>query len=400
MSADNQSTHESLPGGKPGRLPCLPRRVTWIRIRWQAALALLASGLVTTCGYAQACTWNRGSGTAGDSNCTLTHDQQTRSFLAHIPSHFVPGQSGILIALAGNDVKGSAFCTLAGIESQGIARFVDSLPSPAPMVVCPQELKSKRPAGTLSPLWNSYEIDPASFVAAGNPVAPDDTDFFAQIVTSANLAVGLDMKHVGIFGLWSNGATMAARAVQERGDLFSSLTIEYTNWRGMFNTCHTNCDPLPTLSIPPSTFPVSVQLIELTGTSNHNICGWNGASAKDFTYNSDDEVNYWATADGITDFDVDGKICNGYDANGRGVWTGVLEKSGGGGLLNTVIQVWALKGGASKVYCSPNTGCSPVIHFITGACTANSPCNTSMTTSSGDTLDDLIVNFFLAHGKP
>jgi uncharacterized repeat protein (TIGR03803 family) len=47
MSRDNQSRYESQPRGNSGRLPRLVCRVAWVsRIRWQAALALLASGIL------------------------------------------------------------------------------------------------------------------------------------------------------------------------------------------------------------------------------------------------------------------------------------------------------------------------------------------------------------------
>jgi hypothetical protein len=354
---------------------------------------------------AYSCAWNKGSGSAGDSTCTMTHDGITRTFLAHVPPNYISGLSGLWIEFSGGDVTGSFFCANAGLETYAPARYVDALPAPAPIVICPNPLQVSG-----KPQWHSLDFDTNPCGRTWTPaVCPNDSDFARQIILAAKRDMNIDLKRVAVDGMWNVGSSMASRVALEQGDLTAVLGVKLMNWRNPKGTNPNSGPP----SVPTSKFPVSV--IDLQVTANNNslltLCGTNNG-VNNFTYNSDDEFAYWNAVDRFASYDTIGTFCGGSYGSGsytytssttyQSPWTGLLGKKGSGGLLDTEAVIWVLKGGSNQMYCSPNTPCTngPVVHFITGACGTASPCNTHMTSSTGDTVDDLFYNFWKAHPKP
>ena len=335
----------------------------------------------------------------------MTHDGITRTFYAHVPPNYVSGLSGLWMEFSGGDVLGSFFCVNAGQETYGPARYVDALPVPAPIVICPNPLQVSG-----KPQWHSLDFDTDPCSRIWTPaVCPNDSDFARQIILVAKKDMNIDLKHVAVDGMWNVGSSMASRVALEQGDLTAVVGVKLMNWRNPKGANPKNGPP----SVPVSKFPVSV--IDLQVTANNNslltLCGTNNG-VNNFTYNSDDEFAYWNAVDRFATFDTIGTFCGGSYGSGsytytssttyQSPWTGLLEKKGSGGLLNTEAVIWVLKGATSQMYCSPNTPCTngPVVHFITGACGTASPCNTKMTSTTGDTVDDLFYNFWKAHPKP
>jgi len=335
----------------------------------------------------------------------MTHDGITRTFLAHVPPNYISGLSGLWVEFSGGDVIGSFFCVNAGQETYAPARYVDALPAPAPIVICPDPLKISGNAQ-----WHSLDFDTDPCGRIWTPaVCPDDSDFTRQIILAAEKDMNIDLKHVAVDGMWNVGSSMASRVALEQGDLIAVVGVKLMNWR---NPSGTNPNSGPP-SVPLSKFPVSV--IDLQVTANNasllTLCGTNNG-VNNFTYNADDEFAYWNAVDRFATFDTLGTFCGGSYGTGKYTytsgttyqtpWTGLLEKKGSGGLLDTEAVIWVLKGGSNQMYCSPNTPCinGPVAHFITGACSTASPCNSQMTSSTGDTVDDLLYNFWQSHPKP
>jgi len=333
------------------------------------------------------CPVRTASGVGADTNCTMQHDSRTRSALVHIPEHFVPGTSGLLIALSGGDVEGTWFCQHAGLESLGWSQYVDSLPTPAPMLICPNPLRVAR-AG---PQWNVIEGDISHF----DSPAPNDSDFIRQWILWAGNN-GVNLKAVAVMGMWLHGGTMAYQVARDNYDLVASVSSYNYNLR------NANGDATQAPNVPIPGGPVSV--IALNGAVPTNPlkgCGMKGGTIPKFLYSADQVLAHWAAADNITSFSTKKLMCQGYDSKNVGIWTGLDFKKGTGGTLNTEVAYFALVGGTNQAYCSANAGCAPVVKFTTSA-DRRSPYNSELARdpSLGTTLDDVIWRFFQSHPKP
>jgi poly(3-hydroxybutyrate) depolymerase len=333
------------------------------------------------------CTTRRDSGVAGDINCTMQHDSRTRTALVHIPENFVPGTSGLLVALSGGDVEGTWFCQHAGSESLGWSRYLDSLPPPAPLLICPNPV---RVAGA-GPQWNVIEFDSSHF----DPPAPNDSDFIRQWILWAGNN-GVNLKAVGVMGMWLHGGTMAYQVARDNYDLVAAVSSYNYNLR------NANGDATQAPNVPFPAGPVSV--IALNGAAPSNplkMCGMRGGAVGKFLYSADQLLSHWAAADNITSFNTKKLMCQGYDGKGAGIWTGLDFKKGTTGILNTEVAYFALVGGTTKAYCSANAGCAPVVKLTTPADRRN-PYNSQLAEnpSLGVTLDDVIWRFFQNHPKP
>jgi poly(3-hydroxybutyrate) depolymerase len=332
------------------------------------------------------CSTRKGSGTAGDNNCTMQHDSRSRITLVHIPENFVPGQSGLVLALSGGDITGAWFCQRAGLETLGWSQYVDSLPSPAPMLICPEPVR----VPPMGPQWNVIEFNSARFT----PPAPNDSDFLRQWILWAGNN-GVNLKAVGVMGMWLHGGNMAYQVARDSYDLVAAVSSYNYNLRNPSDD-----DTLaPHVPIPGG--PVSV--VALSGaapTNPHKICGLSGTGQGRFLYSADQVLAHWAAADNITTFNTNKPMCKGYDARSAGVWTGLDFKKGTGGTLNTEVVYYALVGGTNQTYCSANAGCAPVVRLNTSL--PRGPYNAQLAAnpSLGITLDDVIWRFFESHPKP
>lgn len=361
------------------------------------------------------CAWNKGTGAAGNSNCTMTHDGVTRNFFVHIPSGFSANNSSAIVGVPGNDVDEVNYCdqTGSGIESTGIALYSDAIPGAAPpMAICPRGIRAQLGGTKTGYAFHSYDFACTAYTNIGN-VCPDDSDYIRQIILAADKDNQLNLKANMVEGTWTNGASMSLRAAVETGDLIASVgTLEgmWHNPAGDFSS---------TLDVIQGIYPVSVMSLGQANTStapkSMDFCGATSTSDP-YTYTADDMNTYWNTTNKFTSFDTTSSLCNGFNSSGYGLTTGLFEKKGTGGTLNTEIQQWYLKAATNKMYCSeegPGQVCTPIIHFESNCPngSAVSPCNSAMAgatsgamcTGAGgscDTMNTLLENWRENHAKP
>lgn len=351
--------------------------------------------------------------TAGINNCTMTHDGITRTAFIYVPSGYVAGSSGAIVNFSSNDTPGSTMCggLIAGggsgqetrywtVDNPAGPGYIDHLPSPQPMLICPDPLYYKtQSTNQYFQRWNGYQEDPNNFYnnASGSVqiVNPGDSDFAFQWVLLAIQQKQVNPHKIWIDGLWHNGSSMVLRFV-----------IEHANWAAAFTEFELN-PPLRNLDTTHAPFPSPVgpaSMLILKGTSSsdiYKVCGSTGVNGfpGDLTPQStmDDEITYWLPAIGSPSLSTSNKFCTGGAGSS---FTGLLEKHSNAGTLGTIIQSYTLVPGTNITYCSGNwgSGCSggPINLSCTTGTTAN-PCNSGLANPTYE--NDIIWNFFNTHPK-
>ena len=359
-----------------------------VRFVW-ICLLLAASFFPISCGTGRSpvsvsqtgqisCTYN-----AGDNSCTMAHDNTSRQFIVHVPPTFVANSSALLVALAPSRTSNTAFETMSGWS-----HYADSLPSPQPVVVYPQPLLTAATSTEDAHLaWNTFfscSIFP--------PPCPNDSDFIRQIILAVQAHMHTDAKATYVTG-FSLGSLMSSRVAVEQADVIAAV--------GAYEFPLTTVSAPGGTSIPNVAVPVSALYIDGDHSGVPNVCGF--LSGPSFQSSVDQDITYWANAqnNNCSGFDTTASFCTGqYDTAGDGVQTSLIEKHSSNCSSGAAIQVYKLLGGAHTYYCSSNSGCGPVVSFANSACSATTPCNSFLNSTTGTTLNDIIWKFFAAHRKP
>lgn len=341
-------------------------------------------GSPTTPSSAGSCAFN-----VGDNSCTMQHDNTTRHYIVHIPPQYVQNSSALIVALHPAPGTDSGFEQLSGWSA-----YADALPSPQPAVIFPQALLT---AGTSTenahPAWNAFfscNIFPQP--------CPNDSDFIRQIILTAQTNIHMDPNKIFVTG-FSLGSLMTGRIAVDHADLVAAvaqyefpLDVE----DGLGGT------PIPTAGTKGA---VSALYIDGDHSGGPNVCGFvrqpqpNGSL---YQSSVDQDISYWTNPqnDNCSTVSTPSNFCTGaFDSQGFGIQTSLNEKHASGCSHATVVQVYKLLGGTHQYYCSNNSACSPVVNFSNMVCNSTTPCNPTLNSTTGTTLNDLIWKFFVAHPK-
>ena len=260
------------------------------------------------------CTYTPGTSNA----CTMTHNGYERTYYVYVPTNYVAGKSGILIGIAGYDGSGQSLCQgQEGTENGALDTYVESLASPAPLAVCPVQLKTDPTAAYPNgePVFNSYWSSDAMWTHYAPLAPPNDSDFVRQIIKTIRSDCSINASNVGVIS-WGTGSFLTEELAMDWPDLISGVSI--------LSGARLNPDPNKTL--PAVLNPISVLYIGETNKGNQNIYMCGGTSNP---LNMDTEWSRWATAANITNPNTTATFCDGtYGSDGFGAFTALNYKQG------------------------------------------------------------------------
>lgn len=371
--------------------------------------------------------YNCGSYPARGANfntCTMQHAElvggtDTRYYGVIIPVNYVPGKSGLILKINGttHGIAGDCKLTQAGSELAGWIPYVLGVPSPAPVIVCPQMLYNTGEAnnGERPNAWGFHD-----WIWAGGFV-PNDVDFLRQIVLATVKDLNLDPKKVFVTNDWyPHTSILGEQFASQNSDLVAAVGL-YND--GLFANITSDFLDTDGAKIPSPKGPVSVIMLASTLSAwKQSMCGTNTPWPTLHPLTVDDIFSYWQATDKPTTLtyeDPSGsnkKFCSGtYGSKGFGLATTLENLNASGGLANTEIQVWKMVGNAEGTpFCSfdsygndtfCNSGSGPAIDlrptstYPPGVCTWTHPCNHYVNTTTGYDILGLIYKFFLAHPK-
>ena len=348
----------------------------------------------------------------GDHTCTVSHDGFNRNVYYHVPTNFSLGNSGLIVALAGNDVFGANYCQgtagSSGQETRYWQQYLDGKASPAPIVVCPDAMYYQNSQHTVcNPKWNALDGVQSNFYPPSNPTCSgaginvDDVGFIQSVIDIFTKNAGVNAKKVWLDSNWNNGTGMALRFVLAHPELIAA----WNAWELQPALRQVGCTTFPT----PPTIPVAMLNVIGSGSSDpYKICGSNiptcaNTNPGDINPISsiDSEMNYWLPNIGNPGT-VGASFCTGGDGSS---YTGTQERHSNVGTLGMQIQQYALVGGINQLYCSVVGGCpgnvqGPYVNFSTCNGTSGCPKNTTLNGTTGVDMDTIIYNFFVNHPKP
>lgn len=342
--------------------------------------------------------------------CTTAHQEflpappvtLTRVFGLYIPPNYVPCDpafptqpcSGTILKIQGTTHKIVSDCSHTTIksENQGWLWFLDNLPAPAPVLVCPEGLFDQLTTTVTDPgeRWNSWSygnrwnwravVGSDKLTYSGNTqVKPNDEDFLVTLVRNVQSTLLTDTKFSVVTNDWVfTGNMVAYQLAALHPDLFNAVTVFGdpfgSNWTGNLATGYTDVNgPIP---LPAA--PISVLIITgLTSGGEQVLCGAlknhaNMGIVINRPYTIDDTLAYWNTAnqpDQINYYPpVATKFCGGIGMsirNQTGVWRYAARNSVTGALT----EAWNLYMYHGSPFCS----FGPDGNVITGMCAATNP---------------------------
>ncbi len=375
------------------------------------------------------CTLTPSSPTNQLIKCNLSHMEFSGSVLRNygvfIPVNYVAGQSGMILKVSGtshgiaNDCQNKP----AGNESAGWLPWLNTVPAPAPVLVCPEGVfDAPRLGYNNGERWNTWGHHAWNWV---NGTVPNDLDFFAQIVQIVQSALQLNRKFMAVTVEnpdTSEGSIMASEFAAYRPDLVSSLSLY--NDRTFSNIATPGLDSDGTAIINP-TAPVNVVYWgSMVSGAENAMCGSPLQSTSiGMTFKSqtmDDVFSYWLTplqTPTVTPYDFTGTTTNFCSAIRKNT---TLEYKHAVAVDGTVLDFYRLVGNATGVpWCSYDyygadnpTVCSKLsmaqyphdFRVPPANCrwqatgTTNGPCNHYMP-APGDMLG-VFYQFMVNHQKP
>jgi hypothetical protein len=148
-------------------------------------------------------------------SCTMQHQEfvggiVTRNYGVFIPNGYRPGLSGMILKVEGTTHRISSDCatTPAVNETAGWLPFLQTVPAPAPVMVCPEGWFGTGPSTyDHGERWNAWGEHNWNWV---NGVVPNDLDFLFQIVITVQSALQLDARFMAVTADWRPGSVMAS----------------------------------------------------------------------------------------------------------------------------------------------------------------------------------------------
>lgn len=380
----------------------------------------------------------RGPGQRND--CHMSHQEivgtANRRWQVHIPTNYVAGDSGLIVNVGGAGHGLDAFngngCGPPANEVAGWASYLDTVPRPAPVLICPEAAwRDNRSAEA----WNWLGRNRVNWV---NGVTPNDVDFIRQLILLTVRDLQLDPKKVYMTSDWIAGGYMTAMTIEASAantDLVAAIAL---NNESSFNNMDANfAVRRPGVAhygetLPYPTQPLSVVMTPgaytLGNQNNANMCGNNFPSTSGWYHplTVDDSIRYYDHVDATTDQTFlpkhAGKVfCTGrYDGSGNGLPTELLVRKSSGGKLGTEIYVYRFEGNATGTpWCSfdwngnDTLGCNNrstyskiALDLRNSTCDWTKPCNRYLdagkgpASASGYSPLDIYYKFFLKHPKP
>jgi hypothetical protein len=305
-------------------------------------------------GYATAnCTLSPSSPKGTLISCTMHHQEfvggiLTRHYGVFIPNGYRPGLSGMILKVQGTTHRISSDCdtTPAVNETAGWLPFLQTVPAPAPVIVCPEGwFDTGPPTYDSGERWNAWGEHHWNWV---NGVVPNDLDFLFNVVTAIQSALRLDTKFMAVTADSRPGSVMASNFAAVHSTIVSALVL-YSD-ETFLNVTSSRLDTDGSLILPPPT-PVSVLI--LTSPISDYRARMCGAPTQGKPLNVDDVFNYWALSVHPTNFiyldpkEHNTNLCNGL------LQTTLEVKIGNQGIDGTEVDVVKLVGSAKETpWCS------------------------------------------------
>ena len=380
----------------------------------------------------------RGPGQRND--CHMSHQEivgtADRRWQVHIPANYVAGRSALIVNIGGaghglNATNGNA-CGPPTNEVAGWASYLDTVPSPAPVLLCPEAAWRDNRSDER---WNWLGRNRFTWV---NRITPNDVDFIRQLILLTVRDLHLDPKKVYMTSDWIADGYMTPMTIQAsaaNADLVAAIAL---NNESSFNNMDANFTvrrpkaPEYGKTLPYPKQPLSVVMTPgayTLGKQNYaNICGDNFPSTSGWYHplTVDDSIRYYDHVDVTTTHIFlpkhTGKtFCTGtFDRSGNGLPTGLMVLKSSGGRLRTEIYVYRFEGnGTGTPWCSfdwngndtlgcnnPSTHSKIALDLRNSTCDWTKPCNRYLdagkgpASASGYSPLDIYYKFFVKHPKP
>ncbi len=338
--------------------------------------------------------------------CTIPHQEflpaapvtLTRNFGVYIPPNYVPCGanqpcSGTILKIQGSThgIAGDCNHAAAGVENQGWLAFLDMVPAPAPVMVCPEGLFDQKTSlvsdpgerwnvwGHKSWVWRAVRAsDGRSY--SGGQINPNDDDFLVDVLRFVQSALQTDVKYSVVTNDWfALGNLMAYQTAARHPDLFNAVTVfndpfGSPDWSGNVEQEYSDRYGNP---IPLPSGPINVLIIAGLNSSEQSICGGSGNHpAMGTTYNRpytvDDTIAYWNSVNRPNTFlyqpNSATKFCNFVGHGTKAVtslWRYVATNSETG-FTTEVWKLWYMRG---TPYCS----FGPDGNVVPNMCAENNP---------------------------
>ncbi len=311
----------------------------------------------------------------------------------YVPCGFGGSCSGTILKIQGttHGIKNDCNHAPAGSENQGWLKFLDMVPAPAPVMVCPEGLFDQKTDLVPDPgeRWNVWGYDNSwnwrpvtasdGLSYSGNlQVNPNDDDFVLTVMRFVQSALLTDHLYSVVTNDWYFlGNLMAYQLAARHPDLFNAVVVfndpfGSTDWTGdpedgFFDSYGTPI-PLPVA-------PINVLIIAGLNSSEQSICGGSGNHpAMGTTYNRpytvDDTIAYWNTVNQPDTFlyepNTATKFCN-FVGHGTPALTPLWRYVATNRVTGVNTEVWKLWYSRGTPYCSfgPNGAVVPDMCALT-----------------------------------
>jgi hypothetical protein len=377
---------------------------------------------------------------ATENLCTMTHPEtvgsDTRTWKVVIPANYVAGQSGLVVSIEdSHGLTSTDSCGIPTSEIMGVGPYLQTVPSPAPVLVCTQAVFDSALANT------KYNWLGRNSITWTGAVIPDDNDYVRQLILITVRDLQLNPKAVYItndFDAQGYETPTVTQVAAANSDLVAAIGVgnesSFNNMDSTFTVVQTQAPNLGQKLNAPAN-PVS--MITLTGQAFFQtgvgayICGLSPTTFPTSNKNYhiltvDDTFRYWNQTDQATTTTLlpngaGSSFCTGtYDGSGNGIASTLEVRKDTGGKDGTALYAYKIILRRSTPYCSYNytggdtLGCNnpsvlstPVIDFrLTSPCNTTSPCNhfldagTGAASASGYSTVDMYWKFFKNHPKP
>lgn len=383
-------------------------------------------------------------------NCTIQHQEflpappvtLTRTFGVYIPANYVPcgvahSCSGTILKIQGTTHGIANDCNHgpAGSENKGWLTFLDMVPEPAPVMVCPEGLFDASTAVVTDPgeRWNVWGFDNSwdwRAVKASDGVSysgnlqifPNDKDFVLTALRFVQAALRTDLKYSAVTNDWFFlGNMMAYELAALHPDLFNAVVVfndpfGSPSWKR--NSQGEYFDSYGHQIQPPAA-PINVLIIAGVVTEEQSICGGIGkhpmmGATYTRPYTVDDTIAYWNSVNHPDTFLYEPnsatKFCN-FSGQAPGVRTNLWRYVGTNSQTGVRTEVWDLFYSRGTPYCSfgpdgievPNmcaTNNPPVDWRLVSTGKPTAPGNPYADTVSGYSLLQIEFNFMNQARRP
>ncbi len=307
----------------------------------------------------------------------------TRNFGVYIPPNYVPcspGQacSGTILKIQGttHGIAGDCNHAPAGVENQGWLAFLDLVPAPAPVMVCPEGLFDQKTEEVSDPgeRWNVWGYDNSwnwrAVTAsdgrsyAGNlQINPNDDDFVVTVLRFVQAVLKTDVKYSVVTNDWTFlGNLMAYQTAARHSDLFNAVTVfndpfGSTGWTGDLDDGYSDSYGNP---IPLPAGPMNVLIIAGLNSSEQSMCGGDGnhpalGTIYSRPYTVDDTIAYWNRVNRPDTFvyqpSTSNKFCN-FVGHGTAATTPLWRYVATNSSTGITTEVWKLWYSRGTPYCS------------------------------------------------